>query len=172
MTNGQFGATKFNIFEDSKKFEERAMSRFDSIYYTYFNNLEKIERITNKFLQFKGHDVHLHFINSESLIIDEKARKKDWEDVLIEYLSNKETSRLGWIYKNESNYLAYLFPTKGCYFLDTKEIKAWIDNKYSNFWDCEDCKAKNIRNSEEYTTISKKVPIYLLDDLGFIYLKV
>ena len=160
--------TAINKYQISKEIEEKAKERFDSYYGTYFKDLKSIFRVLATYLQMKGHDVYLYFKNGERLIIDEKTRLKDREDVLIEYLSNRETGRLGWGYTNESNYLAYLFPTKGCYFLDTQLIRKWVCDKTSSFWNYEDAEATNERNGSIYHTDSKIIPICDLEAFGIV----
>jgi len=159
---------KVNDYQIDKRLEEDASLKFDACYMTYFSNLVKIVRITDKWLQLRGHDVHLFFRDGTRFVIDEKARRKDWDDILIEYLSNQETGRVGWIYRNESDSLAYLFPTKGCYLLDTKMIRKWVHDKTSSFWELPDISAKNRYDGGEYTTISKSVPITTMQELGII----
>ena len=85
------------------QFEQDNFLTFDIAYETWFVDLQEIIRVKDKLLQFKGHDVYLIFPN-EKIIIDEKVRRADWDDILIEYLHDKERQIPGWIYKNESNY--------------------------------------------------------------------
>lgn len=162
------GLPKREFWKD-KEFEDKNRNRFDSIYLTYCVGLTKIEVITDRGLQFKGHDIHLHFDDNSVWVIDEKARWKDWEDILIEYLSNKETGRRGWIYSNESDFIVFLLPNKGCYFLKTPQLKSWVEDKSSGFWQLPDIESKNTSSWGDYTTISKAVPLDLLSQLDLIY---
>lgn len=159
-------------YNNDKRLEESSRDRFDSIYLIYCAGLKKIEVIRDKYRQYRGHDVHLIFDDGKVLVIDEKVRRRDWDDILIEYLSNKETGRKGWIYGNESKYLVYLFPQKGCYFLDTLMIKKWVLDKQSSFWGLRDVEAVNKRNLMFYTTVSKAVPLDYLEQNGFIYRRI
>ena len=158
-------------YKVDKAFEEEMRPKFDVIYTTYFPELKKIEEIKDKRRQFRGHDVHLHFNNGEKMVIDEKVRRSDWNDILIEYLSNKQTGREGWIYKNESDYLAYLFPKKGCYLLDTPNIKDWVKDEDSSFWDFEDVESENEGIYGPYTTVCKAVPLDFIEGTVLVYQK-
>ena len=162
-----------NYFKDSLDFEQKCRGRLDSIYMTYFGELKNIEVIKDRQLQFKGHDIHLIY-EDKKWIIDEKVRRRDYSDILIEYLSNKQTGRKGWIYDNESDFLAYLFPTFGFWLLDTQKIKSWVLNKESDFWrhGYKDISAENEnQNNEKYTTLSKAIPFRDLENLNFVFYK-
>jgi len=161
---------KLHSYQRSKRIEMSAQTRFDIIYKDCFANLVNIKRIEERHLQLKGHDVHLLLKDDKKLIIDEKARTEDYGDILIEYLSNKQTGRKGWIYENESDYIAYLFPNNGCYFLKTKEIREWVENKQSEFWKFKDLPVdnKDKRRGIIYTTVSKLIPLKLLKELNLI----
>jgi len=163
-----------NNFQDSKSFEEKCRDRFDSIYMIYFRNLRKIDVITDRQLQFKGHDVHLIF-DDKMWIIDEKTRARDYNDILIEYISNNQTKRRGWIYENESTFLAYLFPNNGFWLLNTQKIKEWVADEQSSFWhsDYKDVYADNVDPyGEKFRTISKVIPFSDMENNDLVFYKI
>jgi len=163
----------YRNYKQDKDFEERSRNRFNALYKTYFRGLNKIEVINNQELQYKGHDVHLHFNNGNVEIIDEKVRRVDYDDILIEYLSNKESGRKGWIYDSESTLLAYLFPTKGIWFLYAQKIKEWVKDINSYFWSLKTIESINQKpDGTKYTTVCKAVPLSIMERMGFVFGKI
>jgi hypothetical protein len=174
---GQLGVMKKMLqvhkYHQDKNFEGRSREIFDAYYKKYMKSLDSIEVITDTQLQIKGHDIHLHFTNGKTIVIDEKIRRKDYPDILIEYLSNKQTGRVGWIYETESDLFAYLFPTTGMYLLLAQKMKDWVKDEKSQFWELKDLPpAKNKRpDGREYESINKAVPVVLMNKMGFIFRK-
>lgn len=73
--------------------------------------------------------------NGRMLRIDEKKRRQDFPDILLEYVSVDATNAPGWIEKDLAiDYLAYAFmPTKRCYLFDWLMLRrAWI--RYGDEW--------------------------------------
>jgi hypothetical protein len=66
------------------------------------------------------------------LAIDEKKREQDYNDILLEYLSNDSTGAPGWIEKElQIDYLAYAFmPSKRVYLFPWDMLRrAWLHYK-------------------------------------------
>jgi len=165
------GERNIRNYKTDSDFEQTMRNKFDALYMTYFVGLKEIKVIKDKQLQYRGHDVHLVFDN-ETIVLDEKVRRWDYDDILIEYLSDKERNIPGWIYKNESDYLAYLFPTKGLYFIKTQRIKDLVNDKNSFFWQLPDIESENDNGFKKYTTVSKAIPILTLEENDLILAKI
>jgi hypothetical protein len=78
--------------------------------------------------QRAGIDRKINLTNSRSVLIDEKVRRRDYGDVLLEYVSNDATNAAGWIAKPLAcDYIAYAFePTCTCLLLPFQELRrAW-----------------------------------------------
>jgi len=99
--------------------------------------------------------------SGQVLRIDEKKRATDYDDILLEYLSNDVTGAPGWIEKNlYIDYLAYAFSVKRiCYLLPWLMLrKAWIEN--GEIW--RQRYRPIIAHNETYSTHSIAVPINVL----------
>ena len=85
--------------------------------------------------QRRGIDRVVMLSNGKTLYIDEKKRKKDYPDILLEYISCDTTNAPGWMEKGLFiDYLAYAFmPSQRVYLLDWLMLRrAWI--RYSEEW--------------------------------------
>lgn len=96
--------------------------------------------------------------NGRTLAIDEKKRKKDRSDILLEYVSNTKTGAPGWIEKDLAiDYLAYAFmPSKRVYLFDWCMLqRAWgyFGNQWKRKYNLPPAK------NEGYDTLSVAVPI-------------
>ena len=62
-------------------------------------------------LQKNGVDKVLHFEDRDPINVDEKLRKVDWGDLLLELESNTTSHRLGWLLNpdSEAELIAYMF---------------------------------------------------------------
>lgn len=103
--------------------------------------------------------------SGKSLHIDEKVRKKDYGDILIEYWSDEERRVPGWIAKDLAcDFIAYAFlPSRTCYLLPFHQLRlAWKNNgkewvgRYK----------KTVADNGSYQTVGVAVPIpELLDKI-------
>lgn len=116
-------------------------------------------------LQRKGVDRIVALTAGPALYFDEKIRRGEYNDILIEYEANDRTHAPGWIEKDlEIHYIAYAFQTSGrVYFLPWALLKrTW--KIYKDQW-LGDAKAE--RNglslipgrNRNYTTWNVAVPI-------------
>ena len=111
--------------------------------------------------QRMGIDRVILLSNGMTLRVDEKKRRIEYSDILIEFLSNDKTGALGWIEKNLAiNYIAYAFmESRRVYLLDWMMLKrAW--HKFGDDWKRRYpiIKAQN----KTYTTHSVAVPTNVL----------
>ena len=107
--------------------------------------------------QRRGIDRLLLLSNGREVRIDEKKRRAEYDDILIEYVSNSTTGAPGWIEKDLAiDYVAYaFFQSKRCYLLDWLLLKrAW--QKHGSQWKHyhQNIKARN----QGYNTWSVAVP--------------
>ena len=129
---------------------------FNNFYRKEFPNIKEIrfEGSLNK--QFKAIDKTLIFESGYEITVDEKKRRVDYGDILLELLSNKESGRKGWLYTAQCDYIAYaVVPTKIIYFLPTTLLKMvwWENNK---IWQ-EKYSLKEAIN-KGYTTVNIPIP--------------
>lgn len=81
--------------------------------------------------QRQGIDRSVILANGKQLWIDEKVRKKDYGDILLEYVSNDRTNAPGWVCKPLlCDYIAYaIIPSSKCYLLPVPQLQAaWVEN--------------------------------------------
>ena len=92
-------------------------------------------------------------------MIDEKKRRKDWNDIAIEIYSNMEKKTLGWSFKPFPDYFLYVFMKSGrCYLLPALLLKLWVKKNLNAMDIFQRVEAKN----HNYTTLSYAVPIDIL----------
>lgn len=107
-------------FEESLAWGEEASAEpfWDAVYRKAFPDLVTISRnAANNSAQRLGIDRWIHLSSGKTLTVDEKRRKLDRQDILLEYLSNDRTNAPGWIEKDlQIDFLAYAFVESGrCY---------------------------------------------------------
>jgi len=108
--------------------------------------------------QRMGIDRVIILANGLTLKVDEKKRRKEYKDILLEFISNDQTRAPGWIEKNLAiNYIAYAFmESRRVYLLDWQLLKrTWL--RFGEEWKArfEIIRAEN----KNYTTLSVAVPI-------------
>lgn len=111
--------------------------------------------------QRMGIDRIILLSNGMTIKIDEKKRRTEYKDILLEFLSNDKTGALGWVEKNLAiNYIAYAFmESRRVYLLDWQMLKrVWL--KFGDEWK-RTYKIVKAPNSQ-YTTHSVAVPIDVL----------
>lgn len=111
--------------------------------------------------QRAGVDRSIVMPNAKQILIDEKARFRDYGDILLEYWSSKEHTSPGWVCKPLlCDFIAYAIIPRGmCYLLPVLPLQsAWrahAENWISTYPRVE---AKN----KGYTTVSVAVPTKVL----------
>lgn len=84
-----------------------------AIYQKAFPDMIAWEGTESERLQRIGIDRVLTMNNTRQLFIDEKKRKKVYNDILLEYISNDQANTPGWMEKDHPlDYLAYAFMPK------------------------------------------------------------
>ena len=98
--------------------EERENRLFDKFYYRAFKGLMHIKLVSDLGQQREGIDKVLHFSNGKQLLIDEKKRRKDYGDILLEEWSIVEQKKKGWVgdSKKKTDYIVYaIMPSQKVY---------------------------------------------------------
>ncbi|NLJ80250.1 MAG: hypothetical protein GX335_04420 [Firmicutes bacterium] len=110
---------------------ERENEMFDRFYYRAFPGLARVEFVEDMERQRKGIDKVLHFKSGYKISIDEKKRRKDYGDILLELWSVWEQRKRGWLYTCKCDYIVYaVMPARKLYLLPTLLLKrAWIKNR-------------------------------------------
>ncbi|AEG14712.1 hypothetical protein Desku_1125 [Desulfofundulus kuznetsovii DSM 6115] len=115
--------------------EERENEMFDAFYYRAFPGLQRIELVTDIATQRKGIDKILTFSNGQRVTVDEKKRRTDYGDILLELWSvwapEKGVAKLGWLYTAQCDYIVYaIMPRNIAYVLPTLLLRAaWATHK-------------------------------------------
>lgn len=122
--------------------------------------------------QRQGIDRSIILKNGKQIWIDEKVRfrnkitKKVYNDIALEYLSDKEREIPGWVCKPLlCDFIAYaIAPLGRCYLLPVQQLQqAWGVNKGQWFKDFQSIEAKNIGyNNRTWKTLSLPVPVSVL----------
>lgn len=132
MINGKFGAIKVNDFRFDLEWSlDRADDEmFNEFYQKAFPNLKEIEFCEDAERQRRGFDKILHFKNGNWFAIDEKKRRVDYGDILLEIWSVDKIKR-GWLYTCQCDYIVYaIMPAQKIYLLPAILLKkSWITNK-------------------------------------------
>jgi hypothetical protein len=153
---------KYNDFKTDLQYSlsQRECDLFDSFYYRVFPNLANIEFVEDMERQRKGIDKVLHFQSGYKVTIDEKKRRKDYGDILLEIWSVHESKKRGWLYYSECDYIVYaIMPSHKVYLLPTFLLKkAWLSNRHT--WSAEYGEIPS--HNKTYTTINVPVPVDIL----------
>lgn len=108
---------------------------FDKFYFRIFPHLERIENVSDLALQKQGVDKKLILTCGKVILIDEKKRRKDYGDILLEEYSNRDQKVQGWLNRNKiTDYIVYAcMDTKRIYLLPFLILqRVWI-TEHENF---------------------------------------
>jgi hypothetical protein len=141
--------------------EENDSEKLDELYRSAFPHLLKIEVVTDIVLQKKGIDKILHLTCGKRLFIDEKKRRKDYGDILLEEYSDFDRKKVGWLGRDKhTDYIVYaIISSQKAYFLPFVLLqKTWISN-YKN-WLIE--YGRKFAENKGYRTSNIPVPVDVL----------
>jgi len=158
-------------FQEDLEYSEKASAElfWKNIYQKAFPNLVNIMSCPGDYeSQRMGIDRIILLSNGKTLKIDEKKRRENWDDILLEYISIDTTNTPGWIEKNLAiDYLAYAFmPLQKAYLLPWPMLKrVWLH--FGKDWkklgeDEKEGFRKVEAENNDYKTISVAVPITIL----------
>lgn len=140
--------------------EVRADKYFNIFYREVFPDIKAIVFVEDKEIQKKGIDKFIYFGNGKVISIDEKRRRKAYEDILLEVYSNVERKKKGWLHNSHCDFIVYYIePLRKAYILNTLLLRmAWKENssKWVKAYGWKECK------NETYTSLSVCVPTTVL----------
>jgi hypothetical protein len=132
-------------------------------YFKAFPHLKEIRTVTELAKQRLGIDKELIFENDNIVYVDEKKRRVDYGDILLEEYSNFETKKVGWLGRDKyTDYIAYaVMPSHKVYFLPFLLLqKTWVENWAE--WLLRFGRKLAINNG--YTTSNIPIPVKVLMD--------
>jgi hypothetical protein len=111
--------------------------------------------------QRAGIDRSIILANAKQILIDEKVRWKDYGDIALEYLSDRDRNIPGWVCKPlRADYICYaIAPVGRAYLLPVPQLQqAW--ERHGTEWRAQfrQCNAPN----RGYVTVSCAVPVPVL----------
>ncbi len=153
---------KVNEFKADLQYslDQQECELLDVFYQREFPGICRIELIRDMDRQRRGIDKILHFNSGYQITLDEKKRRKDYGDILLETWSQQENEKRGWLYSAQCDYIVYaIMPTYTVYLLPVLLLKkAWHNNK-----DCWlDLYQEVQSHNKDYTTINIAIPIEVL----------
>lgn len=136
--------------------------QFNEFYRSVFPKVDHIEICEDMERQHKGIDKVIHFENGNTITIDEKNRRKDWGDILLELWKNKQRRRPGWLFYSQCDYIAYAIPSANkLYLLPTSLLQAaWKRNRKQWLAKYKKQEAMN----DGYVTVNIPIPTKVLLD--------
>lgn len=152
----------YNDFQTDLEYSllARENELFDLFYWRVFPGLARIELVEDRKLQRQGIDKLLHMDNGQRITIDEKKRRTDYGDILLELWSVFEEGKKGWLFTSYCHYLVYaIMPTQKVYLLPMALLRlAWEHNKVEWEQHYRRIEAHNVN----YKTISIPIPPSIL----------
>jgi len=150
--------------EDLRYSLDASTERFwEGAYRAMFPNFHHMELVSRRDWQRKGIDRIVYLANGNKLKVDEKKRRREYNDILLEYISNDRTKTPGWVLKDMAiDYLAYAFmSSRRVYFFPFPPLyRAWLEN--GTEWFARYGSVRAVNNG--YVTHSVPVPIQVLLD--------
>lgn len=120
-------------------------------------------------MQHLGVDRTVVIESGKAVYIDEKVRREDYGDILLEYMSSDRSGSLGWCEKTLfCDYIAYaVLPSEKCYILPVPQMQyAWRKNKQKWLNKYGTKKAEN----PGYNTLNCPIPIKeLFENIGKMF---
>lgn len=158
----KFESDEINDFNDDLEYsldksDDKSLNEF---YRRIFPPIKEIEFKSDIKVQKRGIDKSIYLESGGIITIDEKKRREDYGDILIEIWSSKEDRIRGWLLKSECNYIVYIIePANKVYLLPTLLLRlCWEDNKEKWKNKYPQICAKN----KGYTTVSYAMPTEIL----------
>ena len=127
------GETTLNNFDVDLKYSLATNDdmEINDSYFRIFCDLKKVDLVNDPLLQKQGIDKILIFKNGKEVWIDEKKRRKDYGDILLEEYSDFDQKKVGWLSKEKkTDYIAYvIWKPRKLYLLPFKLLQlAWREN--------------------------------------------
>lgn len=68
--------------------------------------------------------------NDKTYTVEEKFRKQDYGDFLIEIMQDIATANLGWYYKTKADFIFYIIDIRYIYIVKWPKFKQWFGSNY------------------------------------------
>lgn len=122
-----------NDFQTDLEFslENNSDDQINQVYHRAFPHLREIKVVTDLEMQKKGIDKVFVFEAGNECFVDEKKRRGDYGDVLLEEYSDFDNKRVGWLGRGKyTDYISYIIlPTKKVYLLPFLLLqRVWLNN--------------------------------------------
>jgi hypothetical protein len=156
----------------NESYDKELHKILDKIYMSFFPNksVVRLEYDNSLMFQRSGRDLRVVLKKpgngSVDLFVSETIEEKirsascsGYDDILIEYLSNKEYGTLGWIYTSEADWLSYVKQPNGfveVFIFSMQELKRWFMFNWTNYRDVE---TNTKIGASSYTTVNKIIPL-------------
>lgn len=134
---------------------------WERIYRHHFPAFASMAIVGDRGMQTDHVDRLITMANGHTVHVEEKVRSRDYPDFFLEYWSDAEQRRPGWIAEDgRTDFLAYVFaPSQQCHMLAFPALRrAWISNRYE--WRTR-FGARRVPNAG-YTTVGCPVPISIV----------
>jgi len=159
---GRASEMKYNDFQSNLEYslEARENEVFDLFYKRVFPGLVRIELVEDIKLQRLGIDKILHLDTGQRITIDEKKRRVNYGDILLELWSVYEKGKKGWLFTSYCHYVVYaIIPTQKVYLLPMVLLRlAWEHNSAEWEQSYKSIEAINVG----YKTVSIAIPPNIL----------
>lgn len=160
-----------DFFVDLKYSQEEGISNeVNAAYKKAFPHLMEIKDVEDISLQKKGIDKILTFEAGNEVYVDEKIRRNDYGDILLEEYSDFVSKKVGWLGREKyTDYISYMIPSSGkYYFLPFLLLqKIWLEN----YQDWLSKYGRKFSNNQYYCTSSIPIPTQvLINELSKSYL--
>lgn len=165
------GQPGVNNFQTDLEFslENNSDLEVNNAYYRAFPHLSEIKEVKDIETQKKGIDKILVFEAGNECFVDEKKRREDYGDILLEEYSDFDNKKPGWLGREKyTDYISYvILPTKKMYLFPFLILqKAWLDNYYEWL----SVYGRRFAQNKTYRTSNIPIPTnVLLDELKNAY---
>ena len=106
---------KLNNYREDIQFSTSLAADLDRFYLAWFPGAVKVEHVEDLAMQKKGIDKLVYLEDGRVIKLEEKLRRKNWSDVLLE--TQSRNGKPGWLQTCRADYLAYVFEPSGTVYL-------------------------------------------------------
>lgn len=153
---------RFNDFHRDLEYsiDLRDDESLNQFYIEAFPTAKHIEFCEDMERQRKGIDKIIHFPNGRFITIDEKKRRTDYGDILLELWSVYEHRKPGWLFYSQCDYIVYaILIANKIYLLPLLLLQmAWKNNKLE--W--QQVYERKVAENSGYTTHNIAIPTDVL----------
>jgi len=159
---------KTNRYEESILVEKEGQPILRDIYQVFWPDHTWIDDVRGKDPQLYGLDHIVHFKGNNTETVQAKIRLGNWDDILLEYISNDVTNLPGWMESPMlcNHFFVLMMAGNICYWFHFPSLRnAW--NKYKSEWiklgeQYKSGFGKRIAKNPGYNTVSVTVPLKIL----------